>query len=275
MLSPFSYKLPIAVSILLHGLVISLLFVHWPQKPTIQEPTPQHVMAEIITVESAAEKERKRKVEQQKRQQQAAQRRAEQQRKQAEQQRKQAEQKKRAAAAKAAADKKRKEDALKLQAEAKKKAEQQAEQQRLAEQQAEQQRKLQQQAAEQELQERMLQEQLIAEQKEQEEARKQAERASAIEADFMDQIRSHVSSYWRYPSVVRPEQETTVKITLVPTGQVIQVVVVKSSGNAALDRSVEQAIHRASPLPVPKEIAVFEKSFRNFTIKFRPENASW
>lgn len=271
MLSPYSYKLPLAVSIVLHGLIISLLFVHWPQQPKIQEPVPQHVMAEIITVENAAEKERKRKAEkaeQQKRQQQAAQRRAE-------QQRKIAEQKKREAAAKAAADKKRKEDALKLQAEAKKKAEQATEQKRLEQQKAEQKRRAEQQAVERELEEKMLQEQLLAEQKAQEEAQKQAERARALEADFMDQIRSHVSSYWRYPSVVQPDQEATVRITLVPTGQVIQVVIAKSSGNAALDRSVEQAIHRASPLPVPKDIIVFEKSFRNLTMKFRPENASW
>lgn len=271
MLSPSSYKLPLLISIILHGLAVSLLFVHWPEKKQIKEPVPQHVTAEVIMVESAAEKERKQKIEQQKKRQQEVARQ------QALQKKKQAEQKKREEAAKAAAAKKRKDEALKAQAEANKKEEalQKAKQKQAEQAKAEQQQKLAQQAAEQALQEKLLQEQLAAEQKAQEEARKQAERASALEADFMEQIKAHVSSHWRYPSVVQPEQEVTVRITLVPTGQVIQVVVIKSSGNLALDRSVEQAIHRASPLPTPKDFMVFEKSFRQLTMKFRPENASW
>ncbi|TNC89766.1 MAG: protein TolA, partial [Thalassolituus sp.] len=66
-----------------------------------------------------------------------------------------------------------------------------------------------------------------------------------------------------------------VRLVMVPTGEVISANVVKSSGHAALDRSVEQAIMKASPLPVPEDIRVFEKNFRTLTMKFRPENASW
>lgn len=267
MFSPYSYKLPLFVSIVLHALVVAMLLVEWPSKVTIPEPVPQHVMAEIVQVESAAEKERKRKAEQVKRQQQEAKRKAEQQRQAAEKK------KREEAAAKAAAEKKAKEAAIKAKAEADKKA---AEQKKAEQQKAAEQKKIaQQQAAEKELFDRLFEEQLVAEQKEQEQARLQAERAMAIESDFMDQIRAHVSSYWRYPSVVKPEQEVTVKISLVPTGQVVQVVVTKGSGNALLDSSVVAAVNQASPLPVPKDMQVFEKSFRNFTMKFRPENASW
>lgn len=267
MFSPYSYKLPLFVSIVLHALVVAMLLVEWPSKVTIPEPVPQHVMAEIVQVESAAEKERKRKAEQVKRQQQEAKRKAEQQRQAAEKK------KREEAAAKAAAEKKAKEAAIKAKAEADKKA---AEQKKAEQQKAAEQKKIaQQQAAEKELFDRLFEEQLAAEQKEQEQARLQAERAMAIESDFMDQIRAHVSSYWRYPSVVKPEQEVTVKISLVPTGQVVQVVVTKGSGNALLDSSVVAAVNQASPLPVPKDMQVFEKSFRNFTMKFRPENASW
>lgn len=272
MFSPYSYKLPLFVSIVLHALVVAMLLVEWPSKVTIPEPVPQHVMAEIVQVESAAEKERKRKAEQVKRQQQEAKRKAEQQRQAAEKK------KREEAAAKAAAEKKAKDAAIKAKADADKKAAEQkkAEQKKAEQQKAAEQKKLaQQQAAEKELFDRLFEEQLAAEQKEQEQARLQAERAMAIESDFMDQIRAHVSSYWRYPSVVKPEQEVTVKISLVPTGQVVQVVVTKGSGNALLDSSVVAAVNQASPLPVPKDMQVFEKSFRNFTMKFRPENASW
>lgn len=263
MLSVRGYKLPIAVSLLLHGLVMSLFFVNWPETISVPEPVPEHVTAQVIQIESAAEKERKRKVEDQKRQKDAQARRAEQQRKQVEAAKKEA-------AIKAAAEKKAQDAALKLKAEQdKKEAAQKA---------AEKKKQEQQRADERALMETLLEEQLaqVAAAKEaQEKARKEGERVTAVAASFTDQIKAHISSYWSYPSNVNPSQEVTVQIRLVPTGEVIQVVIVKSSGNAALDRSVEQAISKASPLPVPKEMLVFEKNFRSFTLKFRPENASW
>ena len=51
---------------------------------------------------------------------------------------------------------------------------------------------------------------------------------------------------------------------------VLNVSVLKSSGNEALDRSAIAAVNKASPLPVPKDSAAFS-AFRNFTLTVKPE----
>src|SRR5690606_35527528 len=239
--NPQHYSLPVLVSVLLHGLVVVALLWHWPEPQRIPEPVPQHVIAQVIQEENAAEKQRKLEAEKRKRQQELAARRA------AEQKKKAAEQKKREQeAARKLAEQKKREQAL---ATKEKAAAEQRAKERAAQEQADRQRAEQQRQQEQALAEQRAREQAAQQQKAEQEAKRQAERAAVLEADFIEQIRAKVSSVWRYPPSVRPDQEVEVRITLVPTGQVIQVSVIRSSGNAALDRSVEQAVHRASPLP--------------------------
>jgi colicin import membrane protein len=60
---------------------------------------------------------------------------------------------------------------------------------------------------------------------------------------------------------------------MVPTGEVTEVQIVESSGNGALDRSAEQAVWKVTKFPVPKDSVLFEKQFRKFLIKLKPENA--
>ncbi len=261
---PQNYSVAIAVSLLLHTAVAFLILWKWPEVKKVMEPAPKHVTAEVIQVESAAEKERKQKIEKQRRQdERAAQQRKKQQELQAKQQAEAKKKEQQALKEKALAEKQAKEKAL---------AEQQAKEKEQKKNELAKQRQQQ----EESLLENLLKEERLREQKEQQEALRQSEqRAAAMVTEYTDQIRAHTSSYWSYPSVVKPEDEVTVKIVLVPTGEVVSVEVVKSSGNALLDSSVLQAIRKASPLPVPKDIRVFEKSFRNFTMKFRPENALW
>ncbi|MEK9711990.1 MAG: cell envelope integrity protein TolA, partial [Thalassolituus sp.] len=133
-------------------------------------------------------------------------------------------------------------------------------------------------AAEQALMEQLALEQAEAEIRRQEEAARQAaaaEKAAQLTAEYQDLIRAQVASVWSYPPNVSRDLEVEVRLVMVPTGEVISATVTRSSGHEALDRSVEQAIMKASPLPVPDDIRVFEKNFRTLTMKFRPENASW
>jgi colicin import membrane protein len=123
--------------------------------------------------------------------------------------------------------------------------------------------------------EQLAQERAAAELAARQEAEARAERAAALQSEYTALIRDQITSVWRYPPAVDANMEVTLRLGLVPTGEVVQVQIIRSSGNQALDRSVEQAIYKASPLPVPSDIAVFEQNFRNFTMKFRPENASW
>ena len=48
----------------------------------------------------------------------------------------------------------------------------------------------------------------------------------------------------------------------------MQAEIQSSSGNVAFDRSVEEAVLRSSPLPVPKDPSLFD---RNVVITFEPD----
>ena len=65
-----------------------------------------------------------------------------------------------------------------------------------------------------------------------------------------------------------------VRLQLVPTGEMVAVNIVQSSGNDVFDRSVLQAVERADRFPELQDLdnAVFERNFRTFTLVFRPED---
>ena len=56
---------------------------------------------------------------------------------------------------------------------------------------------------------------------------------------------------WRRPPSAPRQFECRVRVRQSSDGQVISASIVKSCGDALLDRSVEQAVFRASPLPTP------------------------
>jgi colicin import membrane protein len=62
----------------------------------------------------------------------------------------------------------------------------------------------------------------------------------------------------------------TVFVRLIPGGDVAHVEIVKSSGNGIFDSSVEKAVYKAVPLPVPTDPGLFEK-FRDVKFEFKPE----
>ncbi|MDG2089843.1 MAG: cell envelope integrity protein TolA [Gammaproteobacteria bacterium] len=87
-------------------------------------------------------------------------------------------------------------------------------------------------------------------------------------------INNTVAGNWDIPPSARNGMTTILAIRLVPTGEVISVNVIQSSGNAAFDRSVEQAVRRAERFPELQDMSttLFETTFRNLTITFRPED---
>jgi colicin import membrane protein len=87
-------------------------------------------------------------------------------------------------------------------------------------------------------------------------------------------IAERVSQNWsRPPSAVRG-MVTVLEIKMLPTGQVVGVRVVKSSGDAAFDRSAEQAVKKVDRFEEVKNIppVIFEKRYRQFTFTFNPED---
>ncbi len=93
--------------------------------------------------------------------------------------------------------------------------------------------------------------------------------ANKAAADAKALIKRKVTQNWNQPSTVANKLSCKIKVTLIPTGDVMSVTVLKSSGNPLFDASVERAVHKASPLPVPKDPQVF-KQFRHFSFVFAP-----
>lgn len=83
-------------------------------------------------------------------------------------------------------------------------------------------------------------------------------------------IRQKVERNWLRPAQSAPGLSCIARLRIAPGGEVLSAVIVRGSGDAAFDRSVEAAVLRASPLPVPAEAALFEH-FRDLELKFKPE----
>ncbi len=117
-----------------------------------------------------------------------------------------------------------------------------------------------------------LKEQLAAEEKDRTQAQTAAAAASQRGeiARFEAIIRQKVERSWTRPANAREGLECVVQVRLVAGGEVLQAVVVRSSGNPLFDRSAINAVYKASPLPVPDDKSMFDH-FREFDFKFRPE----
>lgn len=147
----------------------------------------------------------------------------------------------------------------KAEAEAKKKAE--AEAKKKAE--AEAKRKAAEEA-ERKAAEKAMQDQLAAER-----AALEAARNEGIISRYVGLIADKVQRNWIQPPGSSRNQSCVVQVQLIPGGEVVSVQIVQGSGDTAFDRSVEAAVYRASPLPLPPEPGLFD-SFRTLRFKFTP-----
>lgn len=102
------------------------------------------------------------------------------------------------------------------------------------------------------------------------------EHAQAIYAQgeldrYKAKIVQTISQYWLVPQDLSAGLSCQLLIRLGPGGVVLNVEVLKGSGNSVLDRSAVTAVYKASPLPVPKDSALFDK-FRELRLTVRPES---
>jgi colicin import membrane protein len=91
--------------------------------------------------------------------------------------------------------------------------------------------------------------------------------AGLPDAGYIDKIRTKIKANIIPPSEIKGNPEVVFNIVQLPTGQVLSVRLVKTSGNALLDDAVERAILKSSPLPKPDRP---EQWLREFNISFRP-----
>lgn len=112
----------------------------------------------------------------------------------------------------------------------------------------------------------------------QREAAAQAARAAAaaaeLAASYASLIRQTVEQRWSRPPTARNGMEVLLSIQLIPTGEVVSVSVLRSSGDTAFDRSAIAAVERAGNFPELKNLPPreFEQNFRRFRLLFRPED---
>ena len=87
-------------------------------------------------------------------------------------------------------------------------------------------------------------------------------------------MQARIAQNWRRPPSARNGMEVLLEISLVPTGDVVGISVLSSSGSIAFDRSAIAAVERVAQF---SEVAVlpisdFERYFRRFPLRFKPED---
>ncbi len=94
-----------------------------------------------------------------------------------------------------------------------------------------------------------------------------AEQAGLL-AQYIAVIRQKVERNWVRPNSANAGLECVVHVTQIPGGEVVGVRLGKCNGDEVVVRSIEAAVYRSSPLPLPPDPELFE---RNLRFTFQPE----
>ena len=86
--------------------------------------------------------------------------------------------------------------------------------------------------------------------------------------EYIAQIKDKIERNWLRPPGTAQGLQCVVRVSQIPGGEIVEAEIRESSGNIAFDRSVEEAVLRSSPLPVPKDPSLFDRSI---VITFEPD----
>ena len=100
-----------------------------------------------------------------------------------------------------------------------------------------------------------------------EQARLEARNSDEMTA-YMFALRQKVVRNWSPPPSAIDGLDCEVRVRQTPSGEVLDARVLRCNGDAAVERSIEAAVRRASPLPVPQNSLLFEPTIRFI---FRPD----
>jgi colicin import membrane protein len=236
------YITAVLSSIGLHVLVVAAFLIDWPSGNKDIVVQPRFIQAELIQLKP--EEKPKKKVSNSKVKDLAAKRR-EAERQRAKQQRRE---KQRIAAREAERLEK-----LRQQEDARQKREQK--QRELA-------------------QERARKQAALDEKLRQEQAAELAQQDKQSANSYLQLIQGRLSQNWSRPPSARLGMQTLIELRLVPTGRIVGVKILQSSGDIAFDRSVEQAAFKAAPFSELQsmEPRLFEQYFRVVKVLFNPED---
>jgi colicin import membrane protein len=115
--------------------------------------------------------------------------------------------------------------------------------------------------------------------KDEEKAKREAEAAreaaaSARQAEiqgYIDRIKARIRGRANVPDTVTGQPEVQVRIRILPGGDVLDIAIVRSSGNRIYDAAIERAIRSAQPLPVPPADSELFPQFRDLNLNIRHE----
>lgn len=115
-------------------------------------------------------------------------------------------------------------------------------------------------------QEKALERQNVIE-REREIERQRAVNSSEMAA-YQFALQQKVLRNWARPSSAKAGLDCLVQVRQSATGEVISARVVSCNGDAAVERSIEAAVYKASPLPLPENRVMFDPNIR---FRFMPE----
>ena len=241
-----SYALGITFSLTIHGLIIAAMYAGWKAEPERVVIQPRFIDAKLVELAPKQKVIKKKKNTDAN----AAQRKRDSQRRRAAEKRKADALKSKQRQAEI--DRKEKERLAKEREEQRERAERE----RLAE--------LQRQQKEQEFADAIAEEQRLV----------NAEKDEREANSYRQLIQQRLSENWNRPPSARRGMETMIRLQLVPTGRVVGVTVLKSSGDSAFDRSVEQAAFKADQFIELQKMSpsLFEKKFRQVDVLFSPQD---
>ena len=98
------------------------------------------------------------------------------------------------------------------------------------------------------------------------------QRFAAVSSGLLDQwrevIRQRVQRNWVRPASAKPGLDCEVRVSQLPSGDVVDVRIIACNGDAGVERSIVNAVLKSSPLPKPQDPSLFE---RVLIFNFKPE----
>ena len=100
-------------------------------------------------------------------------------------------------------------------------------------------------------------------------AQQAAAAGTRAQAEWVDRIRSKVKSNVIEPPDLQGNAEAVFDVILLPSYEVLEVKLKRSSGNRAYDDAVQRAILKSSPLPRPDRQDLFQRALE---LRVRPRD---
>ncbi|HUL14236.1 MAG TPA: cell envelope integrity protein TolA, partial [Methylococcaceae bacterium] len=113
------------------------------------------------------------------------------------------------------------------------------------------------------------QQERIAALNEQMEAERQQEEDDKAMRAAIRKIKEAVERRWLKPPSASGGMSCKIQVRTLPGGEVVDVRIIVSSGDAAFDNSADLAVRKASPLPLPSDARLAGK-FRSFNFEYKP-----